>query len=92
MFLAKERSGKDDECEDVDPVMDTIEEIHLSSKNIVFCMFDCKMPLTNAERQTKYREKLRTQNPSKYEEIKSKNAEKIKKDRKPRNLRKKIKD
>ncbi|CAH2982329.1 unnamed protein product [Chilo suppressalis] len=40
------------------------------------------MPLTNAERQKKYREKLRTQNPLKYQDIKLKNAERNKKRKK----------
>lgn len=43
------------------------------------------MPLTNAEKQKQYRERMRSQNPEKYEEAKKKNAERNKK-------RKKIKD
>lgn len=33
------------------------------------------MPLTPAERQRKYREKLKRENPTKYDEIKKKTAE-----------------
>lgn len=55
------------------------------------------MPLTNSERQKRYRERLKTQNPEKHEELRIKHLEKVKKNTKKiaelteeeRNLRRK---
>ncbi|CAB3252751.1 unnamed protein product [Arctia plantaginis] len=78
-IILSESENSDDEISRV--IADTVKALWINCCNLFLTRSsqrNFRMPLTGAERQKKYIEKLKEQNPEKYEEKRKKHLEKVK--------------